>query len=314
MFVPPNNTQFYILFLPFKHNADNQLTSHKHMDKKKLSIAIPASTISDTPHLREKTAKIGLIGRAAAIFRVDKIIVYPDKPKTDQQRNTDFIALLLNYLETPQYLRKRLFKLEPDLEFVGILPPLRTPHHSVSGKTKHLTVGEYREGVVLSEVKEGLVVDIGVQKPAILRQKGFTAGDRLTLQTISIGKQVEVQVASREVIPQYWGYRVHIEKHSFGQLVLNGGFDLIIATTKVGDNLIDSHNSLEAKWRDSQNILLAFGAPSRGLHEIAEDGGLKLTEIVDFALNMIPNQGTATVRMEEALLSSLAILNVYFSY
>ena len=48
------------------------------MDKKKLAIAIPASTISDTPHLREKTSKIGLIGRAAAIFRVDEIIVYLD--------------------------------------------------------------------------------------------------------------------------------------------------------------------------------------------------------------------------------------------
>ena len=64
------------------------------MDKKKLSIAIPASTISDTPHLREKTAKIGLIGRAAAIFRVDEIIVYPDSPKVDQRRDLDFIALI----------------------------------------------------------------------------------------------------------------------------------------------------------------------------------------------------------------------------
>ena len=106
------------------------------MDKKKLSIAIPASIISDTPHLREKTAKIGLIGRAAAIFRVDEIIVYPDNPRVDQRRDLDFIAFLLNYLETPQYLRKGLFKIEPDLQFAGILPPLRTPHHPLSGKTK----------------------------------------------------------------------------------------------------------------------------------------------------------------------------------
>ncbi len=83
------------------------------MDKKKLAIAIPASIISDTPHLREKTSKIGLIGRAAAIFRVDEIIVYPDNPKANQVRDLDFISLLLSYLETPQYLRKRLFKLEP---------------------------------------------------------------------------------------------------------------------------------------------------------------------------------------------------------
>src|SRR5665648_456001 len=174
------------------------------MANKKLSIAIPTSVISDTPHLREKTSKIGFIARSAAIFRVDKIIVYPDNAKVDQRRDLDYIALLLNYLETPQYLRKALFKLDPDLEFAGILPPLRTPHHPLSGKTKHLQVGEYREGVVLSETKEGLVVDIGVQQPAVLRQKQFAIGERLTLQVINVGKQIEVQAANREDVPQYW--------------------------------------------------------------------------------------------------------------
>jgi predicted SPOUT superfamily RNA methylase MTH1 len=284
------------------------------MDKKKLSIAIPASTISDTPHMREKTAKIGLIGRAAAIFRVDEIIVYPDSPKVDQRRDLDFIALLLNYLETPQYLRKRLFKLEPDLEFAGILPPLRTPHHPLSGKTKHLTVGEYREGVVLSEAKEGLIVDIGVQQPALLRQKGFAVGNRLTLQIVKVGAHIEVQAASRDDVPLYWGYRVRVEKRSFGQLATDGGFDLRIATARIGDNFMDIAGKIGEKWGGSQRVLVAFGAPSRGLHEIVADEGLKLGEITEFAVNMVPGQGTVTVRTEEALLATLAILNVQFSY
>ena len=258
------------------------------MNKKKLSIAIPASTISDTPHLREKTAKIGLIGRAAAIFRVDEIIVYPDNPAVDQRRDLDFIALLLNYLETPQYLRKTLFKLEPDLEYAGILPPLRTPHHPLSGKTKHLQVGEYREGVVLSEIKEGLVVDIGVQQPALLRQKGFAVGDRLTTQVVNIGKQIEVQAANREDIPQYWGYRVRVEKRSFGQLAKDGGFDLRIATARIGDSFMDVADKIGAKWSGSQRVLVAFGAPSRGLHEIVQAEGLNLAELSDFTVNMIP--------------------------
>ena len=284
------------------------------MNKKKLSIAIPASTISDTPHLREKTAKIGLIGRAAAIFRVDEIIVYPDNPKMDQRRDLDFIALLLNYLETPQYLRKALFRLEPDLEFAGILPPLRTPHHPLSGKTKHLQLGEYREGVVLSEVKEGLVVDIGVQQSALLRQKGFAVGERLTLQVVKVGKQIEVQAANREDVPVYWGYRVRMEKRYFGKLVADGGFDLKIATARIGDNFMDVAAKIGAKWGGSPRILVAFGAPSRGLHEIALDEGLKLEEVADFVVNTVPNQGTATVRTEEALLATLAILNIQFSY
>ncbi len=283
------------------------------MDKKKLSIAIPASTISDTPHLREKTAKLGLIGRAAAIFRVNEIIIYPDCPKVDQSRDLDFMSLLLNYLETPQYLRKQLFKLEPDLEYAGILPPLRTPHHPLSGKTKHLKVGEYREGVVLSETKEGLVVDIGVQQPALLRQKQFAVGNRLTLQVVNIGKHIEVQAVSRDEVPQYWGYRVSVEEHSFGRLAKRD-FDLRIATARIGDNFMDIAGKIGEKWGISQRILVAFGAPSRGLHEIVQDEGLNLEEIADFTINTVPNQGTATVRTEEALLASLAILNIQFSY
>ena len=124
------------------------------MIKPKISIAIPASIISDTPHLREKTAKIGLIARAAAIFRINQIILYPDNPKQDQHKDLQLIALLLNYLETPQYLRKTLYKIDPDLQYAGILPPLRTPNHPLSGKTKHQKIGEYREGINLNELKD----------------------------------------------------------------------------------------------------------------------------------------------------------------
>jgi hypothetical protein len=284
------------------------------MDKKKLAIAVPVSVISDTPHLREKTSKIGLIGRAAAIFRVDEIIVYQDNPKANQVRDLDFIALLLNYLETPQYLRKRLFKLEPNLQFAGILPPLRTPHHPVSGKTRDLKVGEYREGVVLSRDREGLLVDIGVEQPAVLRETQYAVGDRLTSQIVNVGARIEVQTVNREDIPVYWGFRVREEKRSFGQILGDDEFDLTIATARVGDKFMDVAGQIGKKWSVAQQILLAFGAPSRGLHEIAQEEGVKLEATVDFIVNTIPGQGTATVRTEEALLASLAILNIQFNH
>jgi len=75
---------------------------------------------------------------------------------------------------------------------------------------------------------------------------------------------------------------------------------------------MDVADRIGEKWSGGQSVLMAFGAPSRGLHEIAQDEGLKLAEIMDFVVNTVPNQGTATVRMEEALLASLAILNVHF--
>jgi hypothetical protein len=282
------------------------------MNKKKLAIAIPASVISDTPHLREKTSKIGLIGRAAAIFRVDEIIVYADNIKVNQGREIDLIATLLAYMETPQYLRKRLFKLEPRLQFAGILPPLRTPHHPLNRKARNLKVGEYREGIVVSKTKESALVDIGVEQPALLRERQFAVGKRLTLKIAKLGEQIEVQTANRDDIPSYGGYAVSAEKRSFSKLVENGKFDLTIATSKFGTRFADVTEKIGDRWKKASSILVSFGAPTRGLFEIARDEGANLNDIVDFVVNTLPEQGTETVRTEEALLASLAILNVQF--
>jgi predicted SPOUT superfamily RNA methylase MTH1 len=284
------------------------------MNKKKLAIAIPASVISDTPHLREKTSKIGLIGRAAAIFRVDEIIVYADNIKVNQDREIDLIATLLAYMETPQYLRKRLFKLEPRLQFAGILPPLRTPHHPLNRKARNLKVGEYREGIVVSKTKEDALVDIGVERPALMREKQFAVGKRLTLKIAKLGEQIEVQTANKDEIPSYWGYTVSAEKRSFGKLVKNRKFDLTVATSKFGTRFADVAEKIGERWKKASSILVSFGAPTRGLFEIARDEGAKLNDIVDFVVNTLPEQGTETVRTEEALLAALAILNVQFDW
>jgi predicted SPOUT superfamily RNA methylase MTH1 len=284
------------------------------MDRKKLAIAIPASVISDTPHLREKTSKIGLIGRTAAIFRVNEIIVYPDNPRAHQGSDIELIATLLAYMETPQYLRKRLFKLEPRLQYAGILPPLRTPHHPLNKRAKNLKVGEYRDGVVLSKTGDGVLVDIGVEKPALLLEKGFAAGMRLTVRIVKVSDRVEVQAASRDEIRHYWGYAVTAEKRSFKGLLDRGGFDLTIATSRKGVSFADVAYELGGKWERANNVLVAFGAPSRGLYEVAKDEGASLDDLVDFVVNTIPGQGTETVRTEEALLASLAILNVQYKY
>jgi predicted SPOUT superfamily RNA methylase MTH1 len=285
------------------------------MSRKKLAIAVPASVISDTPHLREKTSKIGLIGRAAAVFRVDEIIVYPDNAGKSRQKNeADLIALLLAYLETPQYLRKRLFKLDPRLQYAGILPPLRTPHHPLNRKAKNLKVGEYREGVTVSRTKEGMLVDIGVEQSALMRETNWALDKRLTLQVVKAGERVEVQAVNKDEVPGYWGYMVTVENHSFGRLVEDGKFDLTIATSKLGAKFVDVVGEMAEKWKKTDCTLVAFGAPTRGLHEIVGDEGADLNEIADFVVNMVPEQGTETVRTEEALLASLAILNVQFGW
>lgn len=283
------------------------------MDKK-IAIAIPASVISDTPHPREKTSKIGLIGRAAAIFRVNEIIVYPDNPKIKQRRDIALIATLLAYMETPQYLRKQLFKLEPELKFAGILPPLRTPHHPLNHKAADLKQGEFREGVVLSRAGEGAMVDIGVERPALMRESKARVGERLTVKIVKVAERVEVEKADRAEVPVYWGYKVSMEERSFSDLVKAGRYDLTVGTSKFGSRFADVADSLAERWAKANSVLLAFGAPARGLFEIARDEGANLNALVDFVVNTIPCQGTETVRTEEALMASLAVFSVRFEF
>ncbi len=273
-----------------------------------------STSFSRTPHLREKTSKIGFIGRAAAIFRVGEIIVYADNPKTNQTRDLELLATLLSYMETPQYLRKRLFGLKPELQYAGILQPLRTPHHPLQGRIRDLHVGEYREGIALTKTKEGTIVDIGVEKPAVLPQIQVALNKRLTVKISKIADNVEVQTASRDEISDYWGYTVSIERRSLGKLLASRDFDLTVGTSKFADQLRDASNALIAKWKKAKGVLLLFGAPTRGLFEIAQDEGLNLNDMVDFMLNTVPNQGTETVRTEEALFATLAILNVQFNF
>jgi predicted SPOUT superfamily RNA methylase MTH1 len=44
------------------------------------------------------------------------------------------------------------------------------------------------------------------------------------------------------------------------------------------------------------------------------DEDFDLDDLADFVVNMVPEQGTETVRTEEALLASLAVLNVQFGW
>ena len=282
------------------------------MQNKSLAIAIPASVVSDTPHLREKTSKIGMIGRAAAIFRVSEIIVYPDNPKLNQTADLDLVATLLSYMETPQYLRKRLFKLKPELQYAGILPPLRTPHHPLNRRAADLCVDEYREGATLSSSKEGTLVDVGVEKPALILGQQLPSDMRVTVKVTRIAQELEAEIADRKEIEQYWGYWVTVEKQGFGGFAKRRRFDLTVATSKRGTLLAEVEEKVAGKWKDARTVLLAFGAPANGLYEIVEKEGLRLEDVVDFVVNTIPFQATKTVRTEEAVIASLAVVNVVF--
>jgi predicted SPOUT superfamily RNA methylase MTH1 len=278
--------------------------------RQELSIAIPASFVSDAPHLREKTFRIGLIGRAAAIFQVDKIVIYPDMLGVDQKPEIKLIQTILSYMETPQYLRRRLFKISPELHYAGILPPLRTPHHPLANKTENLTIGEYREGAVVSNSKEGSYIDVGVEQPALIQVARLSLNCRITVKITDLKKPLKAVLADPREITAYWGYEAQVSNVTLGQLLKERQLDLVIATSRKGKPVNIIVDILREKWKKARKTLVAFGAPTQGLYEITAREHIKLDEITDFVVNTIPNQATETVRTEEAVLATLSILNM----
>jgi hypothetical protein len=264
------------------------------------------------PHLREKTLKIGLVGRAAAIFRVDEIIVFPDISKDFQEKDVNLVATILSYMDTPQYLRKRLFKIKPELRYVGVLPPLRTPHHPLSDRLRDLKVGAHRDGLVVSKVKEGSLLDVGLKRLVFIPNTQLHLKARVTVKFEHLGKQPKASLMSRENIKEYWGYRVIVSEIPIVQFLRNRSFDLIIAASRHGTSYLEVESDLKRLWKISRTILVAFGAPTQGLYEIVARERQDLRTIANFVVNTIPNQGVKTVRTEEAMYATLTILNLFF--
>jgi len=276
----------------------------------RLSVALPASLVSDVPHLREKTLKIGLTSRALAIFRVDEVIVFPDHLSQDQRADANLIATILSYMETPQYLRRRLFKIKPELHYVGILPPLRTPHHPLQNRKKDLKVGEYREGVVVASDQKSIQVDIGVEHPVAVANVKVPMDTRVTVKIVQAGENPKAELASRDEIEVYWGYTVTTSKVPLETMLKERHFDLVMATSRHGEPFMEIADNILKEWREAKRVLVAFGSPTQGLQEIVSQEGLNLEEIADFVVNTVPHQATETVRTEEALYATLAILNL----
>jgi len=272
-----------------------------------VTVAVPASMVADVPHLREKTAKIGLVGRAAAIFRVERVVVYWDL-EGDQRREAGLIEAVLNYMAAPQYLRKYLFGLRPELRYAGVLPPLRTPNHPLARRSELVRIGEFREGVVLGVKGGRSLVDVGVERPAVVSGLLPVRG-RVSVRVVGVGERLEAVPVGREEIGVYWGYTAAVARATLGELVRRGGYDLRVATSRYGRPFEEVVERLRTDWGGARNVLVAFGSPSRGLREILAQEGVKVEELFHYTVNLFRHQGTETVRTEEAVLAGLALLN-----
>lgn len=276
------------------------------MKKPHLYVALPDSLVSEVAHLREKTSKIGLVGRACAIFAISRIYIYTDE-RGRYENDYRVMKILLEYMETPQYLRKRLFMQEKALQYAGLLPPLRTPHHKPEVPLQDVQTGEVREGIAI-RAGGRLLADVGLS--SLVPLEGVARnGERITVRITSPFPQLRGRVIEKGEAEEYWGYEVK-RAPSLGRFVKSTKTDLMIFTSRRGMPVVNIWDDLVSEARKVKSILIVFGSPRRGIFEILSDEGMDPWSLSKFVVNTIPGQATATVRTEEALLSTLALLNL----
>ncbi len=274
------------------------------MHKKQVSIFIPDSFIAETNDLKLKTSKVGIIGRALAVFNVNQVVIYKDllNKEKNEKNDADFIESILDYMNTPQYLRKKVFPIKHDLKHVGILPPLRTPHHPTETDLK---VGDFRQGFTVKRNKKGTFVDIGIDDLVFCKEQ-LSINEVFSFKVIKLAKEVIVTPDEPDDI--YWGYKTLSTHKSLKNSLKLVNPDLVIETTRYADTINSIFNELKSKIESSKNIAILFGGPYSSLDDNINSSSWDLIKV-----NMIPSQGTKTVRSEEAILSTLSIFNLLFN-
>eukprot|EP00392_Amoebophrya_sp_AT5.2_P004273 g4281.t1 len=214
-------------------------------------------------------------------------------PAAEQQNFSwalNFFARNLQYLETPQYLRKILFGMHSDLKFAGVQNPLDAPHHLRKGEKI-----AYREGVILEErhfpyekpCAEGVFVCCGLDEPVwIADGLGAEAGMRVTValgEDVLGGTAEEAGVSGgagrkiseivspsvpREADGLYWGYQtrcckdlqsVFSEPPSFAEVQENCG-----AISNPGQSISKRRLKLNLSFDPFKHYDLVLGTSERG--------------------------------------------------
>ena len=264
----------------------------------KLSVAIPESALSDESLKIDKTRKISILARACAIFKVDTIYVYQEGNK---KADPGLLIMILKYLETPQFLRRRLFPKINDLKFAGVLQPLKIPSHNTPVNAKKIITGDIREGIIVS-AKGKKFADIGINQ-LIPYYGSVSTGKRVTIKFKEGYPKLSIKDIDKSEIPVYWGYSVKERANLFS--VLSEWSGDIIITSRKGKKV--TNEQLLKYTKSEKSTLVVFGSPQRGVHEII---GGRMNKVQNAkTLNFFPNQATETVRLEEALLGTLAIIN-----
>jgi methyltransferase len=266
-----------------------------------ISIAIPDSMFIQDDTLHDRTVKVGEIARAAAIFGVERVYIYRDALR-NHDAEYETARMIFEYMETPQYLRRRLIGKRKELEFVGLLPPLRIPSHLRNPTPQ---INETREAAIVMQNGE-LEADIGAKELAKIEGR-VHEGQRTTVMVESLNP-LRVKLAPRPE-SEYWGYEVR-RAPTLARFLKSANFDLTILTSRLGQPIEKMWEDFCRKISQSQRILACFGSPEAGVDKMLKQDDAKASDFECLYVNCFPSQKVETIRLEEAVLGFLSILNI----
>ncbi len=271
------------------------------------------------------------MARALVVFNIDEVVIFDDSHPDSRPKQVDptsytgdidpcgYLDHLLQYLEMPPFMRKTLLPIHPNLKGAGLLPSLDIPSHPHPSDWL-----PYCEGVTLPAVTKdgsGTLVDIGRKSPVTINQD-VRPKTRITVQIdandSSLAEPVD-PVAPRTEGGYYWGYsvrRCNSLASIFEESIFENGYDLSIGTSERGLPITDAFPERKKKRGgiNFNHLLIVFGGP-RGLENAAEnDSALygmgivrgRTKELFDHWVNVLPGQGSRTIRTDEALFIGLA--------
>jgi len=265
----------------------------------KLSIAIPDSCLNDDSTNLDKSRKIADIARACAIFGVGTVYVYEHG---GDRQDKALLLTVLRYLDTPQFLRRRLFPRMNELKYAGVLHPLKIASHVTPADSKKIGKGTVRDGIIV-KTKGRLFADFGINTLLPYRG-GIGVGKRITAKFGSGEPEFKYGEILKSESPEYWGYVVK-ERGPLSKF-LSSWEDAMVLTSRRGKPVtaeqIRNYQSMTAP------LLVVYGSTDKGIHEILgrNPSSIPNSRVLDF----FPGQATETVRLEEAILGTLSMLNL----
>lgn len=238
--------------------------------RKDLNVILFLSIFSTERSLSEITLKVSFITRVLTIFRVTNLYWIKD---INNRKLEKIISDITNYALQPPYLKKDI-PLKKSLSKAGLLNPINIPSHIVA---KEPIEGEYRIG------KKGI---FGLKDRIQTKSKIILITDSNTLK-----------FREYNIYPYYNGFKFY-----FLKIDNLKKFDNLIIGSRSGKDPLAEKNEIK-KLYESKGISLLIGPPEG---KVLKEFDIQHNEHI---YNFIPHQGVKDIRAEEALLSSLSVLN-----